>query len=316
LTDRSVRSRADALQVAGLPVVGAIPRIRRRVPALPGAAWRLMPSAGEMSQGGRRLLLAQQPVKTTRAWRRAHKGGPLVTLPEAPAAYAESFNQLHANLALGYQDRPLKTVVFTSSVPGEGKTMSAVNFALALASRGVRVLLIDGDLRCGRVNEVFGCPRQPGFAELLSGRAKFDGVARTVSVGDGTVLVIVPAGDLSPTPGRLLSIEAVREVLGTVAPQFDVVLIDSPPVNLLADASLLGSAADAVLLVVRAGHTRSEALRYAMDQLTAARAPVIGTVLNDVDPRRHSGYDGSYRYLSEVERYYHPAGNGSGGNGR
>jgi Mrp family chromosome partitioning ATPase len=94
-----------------------------------------------------------------------------------------------------------------------------------------------------------------------------------------------------------------------------VVLIDSPPVNLLADASLLGAAADAVLLVVRAGRTRVEALRYAMDQLTAARAPVIGTLLNDIDPRRGVAYDGSYSYLTGVDRYY-VAGNGHNGHGK
>ena len=99
-------------------------------------------------------------------------------------------------------------------------------------------------------------------------------------------------------------IERVRELLEAVAPQFDLVLIDSPPVNLLADAAVLGSVADAVVLVVRAGHTRTEALRFAMDQLTAARAPVIGTLLNDIDLRRHTDDDGSYRYLTEVERYY------------
>ena len=99
-------------------------------------------------------------------------------------------------------------------------------------------------------------------------------------------------------------IERVREVLEELAPQFDVILIDSPPVNLLADAALLGSAADGVVLVVRVGHTRIEALRYAMDQLAAARAPVIGTLLNDIDLRRHTEDDDSYRYLTEVESYY------------
>jgi Mrp family chromosome partitioning ATPase len=73
---------------------------------------------------------------------------------------------------------------------------------------------------------------------------------------------------------------------------------------LLADAALLGSAADAVVLVVRAGHTRVDAVRFAMEQLTAARAPVIGTLLNDIDLRRNADDDDSYRYLAEVERYY------------
>ena len=150
---------------------------------------------------------------------------------------------------------------------------------------------------------MFGCRRQPGFAELLGGTSRFEDGAWRVPVGEKGELVILPAGDLLPTPGRGLEMERVREVLEALAPQFDLVLIDTPPVNVLADAALLGSAADAVVLVVRAGHTGVEALRYAMDQLTAARAPVAGTLLNDIDLRRNT-VDGSYRYLAEVERYY------------
>ena len=205
---------------------------------------------------------------------------------------------------LANQERPPKVLVFTSPLPGEGKTLSIINFALTLAGRDLRVLLIDADFRRGLVNEVFGCARAPGFAELLAGSARFEDGAHRVAVGETGALVILPAGALPSNQRQIMTIERVREVLEALAPQFDVVLIDSPPVNLLADAALLGSAADAVVLVVRAGHTRVDAVRFAMEQLTAARAPVIGTLLNDIDLRRNADDDGSYRYLVEVERYY------------
>jgi tyrosine-protein kinase Etk/Wzc len=96
----------------------------------------------------------------------------------------------------------------------------------------------------------------------------------------------------------------VRTVLDLLAPQFDIVVIDTPPVNLLADAAVLGLAADAVLLVARVGKTRSDALRYAMDQLDAAGAPVAGTLLNDIDLRRNAKDDGAYRYIVEAQQYY------------
>jgi succinoglycan biosynthesis transport protein ExoP len=308
MADQSVRTRADALLGAGLPVLGAIPRVQRGALNLLSRSGRRRRHAHRhqrrLQRAARRLRrVLGRPDKAEHNRAAARIESLLVTRPETPAAYAESWNQLHANLMLAHEPPP-KILVFTSPLPGEGKTLSAVNFALTLAAHRVRVLLIDADLRCGLVGDVFGYARQPGFAELLGGSARFEDVARHISVGETGALVIVPAGGPLPKPGQRLAIERARELLPVLAPQFDVVLIDTPPVNLLADAALLGSAADAVVLVVRAGHTRIEALRYAMDQLTAARAPVIGTLLNDIDLRRHTGDDDSYRYLTEVERYY------------
>jgi capsular exopolysaccharide synthesis family protein len=170
------------------------------------------------------------------------------------------------------------------------------------------MLLVDADLRCGVVSTVLGCGRTPGFAELLAGTAKVGEVLRQVSLGEQGSLVAIPSGALPAVPGRVLTVDRVHEVLGALAPKFDFVVIDTPPVNLLADAALLGSAADAVLLVVRAGHTQSDALRYAMDQLEAARAPVLGTLLNDIDLRRGGRDDGAYRYIVDAERYHDRSG--------
>jgi tyrosine-protein kinase Etk/Wzc len=314
LTDRSVRSRADALLAVGLPVLAAIPRLSRRpINLLPRTTQRRRRPDAPSSVGtffGSSVPIARPPTTPRHGHRRPHRGAAarieslLVTRRETPAAYAESLNQLHANLVLANQERPPKVLVFTSPLPGEGKTLSVINFALTLAGRDLRVLLIDADFRRGLVNEVFGCARAPGFAELLAGSARFEEGAHRIAVGGTGALVILPVGASPPNHGQRLVIERVREVLAALAPEFDVVLIDSPPVNLLADAALLGSAADAMLLVVRAGHTRIDALRFAMNQLTAARAPVIGTLLNDIDLQRNADDDGSYRYLTEVERYY------------
>jgi polysaccharide biosynthesis transport protein len=120
--------------------------------------------------------------------------------------------------------------------------------------------------------------------------------------GTGTLTVLSSGRQLS-SPGRLQVTARIRELLESLTPKFDLVVIDTPPVNLLADAAILGSAADAVLLVVRAGHTQIDAVRYATDRLAAARAPVIGTLLNDVQ-RRHAVDDDSYRYMTDVARYY------------
>jgi succinoglycan biosynthesis transport protein ExoP len=294
--DRAVRSREDARSISGLPVLGAFPRLRLRK-----GARALLPRIGAAESVG--PIVPTGTAGHMRDRTAAAITSLLVTQPNASGAYVESFNQLFANLALSYREKPLKVVVFTSALPGEGKTLSAINFALVGASRGLKVLLIDADLRCGLVHSVLGCRRGPGFAELLAGTAEASEVMRPLALADNVSLVVMPSGELPKVPGRVLTIDRVRAVLGGLTPRFDFVVIDTPPVNLLADAAVLGSAADAVLLVVRAGHTQADELRFAMDQLEGTGAPVLGTLLNDIDLRRDAGYDGSYRYIVDAERY-------------
>jgi len=302
--DRSIRSRADALSASGLPVLGAIPQFESHSPS------QSLPRSRRRRRRSRRarplLLAAGQPAPRPSAdgIAAAAIASRLVNRSSAPLAYVEAFIQLTVNLAIAFEDRPAKVMVVTSPLPSEGKTLTVANLALTVAAQGPRVLLIDADVRCGLIGDVFHSDRQPGFAELLAGTAEFHDVAHHIPLGEDTELVVVPAGDVMPVASRFHGMSRVRDVLEAVSPRFDLVLIDTPPTNLLSDAAVLGSAADAVLLVMRVGQTRVEAVRYAMDRLNAARAPAIGTLLNDIDLRRYGSDDGSYHYIAEVERYY------------
>ncbi len=308
MSDKSVRSRSDALLASGLPVLGAIPRVHDGIPR----ALRKLGRGRKLKTVGEILRSADQETETQvmgafgppASEAAAELAERLVIRPDAPGAYTEAFNQLQANLALAFEDQPLKVLVFTSPLPGEGKTLTAINYALTAAARGKKVLLIDADTRCGVVNQVFGCSRQPGFTELLGDKTRLEDGVRAVIVDAYTSFALLPTGGLLTGPSRELTVERIRQTLTAMRGRFDVVVIDSPPVNILADAALLGSAADGVILVARAGKTRREALSFAMDQLTAARAPVIGTLLNDIDLRRQQYDDGAYRYLAEVEKYH------------
>jgi tyrosine-protein kinase Etk/Wzc len=286
LSDDSVRSREDA-QVAGggLPVLGALPRMRLAKMAM-----------------GVDLLASDKALDEERERTAGSIASQLVTNAAVSATYTESLNQLFASLALGFSDKPPKVVVITSPLPGEGKTLSAINFALVAASRGLRVLLIDADLRCGVINTSLGLRRAPGLSELLAGGDAAQSL-QTVPMERGALSVLA-SGAFPKFPGSLLTIERVRNALDQVIANYDFVVIDTPPVNLLADAGVLGSAADAVLLVARVGHTQASDLAYAMEQLEGMRAPVIGTLLNDIDLRRNARDDGSYRYLAAAERYH------------
>ena len=296
VSDRSIRSRADVLRASGLPVLGTFPR----VPRLGGAMRRVKGKAAP------RLIA---PVAIGRygapaSAEAAELARRLVLQDDTPGAYGEAFNQLQTNLGLSYQERPLKVLVFTSPLPGEGKTLTAINYALTAAARGNNVLLIDADTRCGIINQVFGCTRQPGLTDLLADKVRFEDAVRSVTVNQTTSIALLPTGELLSGPSRDLTLARLTQAIGVLRDQFDVVVIDSPPLNMLADAALLGSVADGVILVARAGQTQREALAFAMDQLVAVRAPVLGTLLNDIDLTQAQYDDGTYKYLAGSEKYY------------
>ncbi|MFN0181707.1 MAG: polysaccharide biosynthesis tyrosine autokinase [Gemmatimonadales bacterium] len=313
LADRSIRSRDDVMHVSGLPVLGAFPR----VPDQPGGVIRRLKNrAAQLKNRAELGVMAMLPAVAGAGPSRNGSGVEsgnaaagelarrLVLRDDTPGAYGEAFNQFQINLALGYQDRPLQVLVFTSPLPGEGKTLTATNYALTAAARGQTVLLIDADTRCGIINEVLGCTRQPGLTDVLADRTPLDEAIRAVAVNPTTTIALLPTGALLRGPSRELTLDRLTEVIARVRSRFDLVVIDSPPLNILADAALLGSVSDGVILVARAGQTQREAFGFAMDQLAAVGAPVIGTILNDIDLSRARYDDGTYQYLNGGEKYH------------
>jgi len=176
--------------------------------------------------------------------------------------------------------------------------IAAINLALTLCERGLTVCLVDADIRRGQVHGAFGIPRGPGLAEVLQGKAPFDLACRHARVGEFRRLAVLPSGGPATSPPGLVGSVRMRELLAQLREHYDLVVVDTPPVNILTDAALVGAHADGVLLVVRAGSTDIAALGYAMEQLRHVRAPALGVVLNDVDIKRYSAYDGAYRYAS------------------
>jgi capsular exopolysaccharide synthesis family protein len=186
----------------------------------------------------------------------------------------------------------------TSALPGEGKTTTAANLALVLAERGLSVLLVDADMRRARIHKAFDIPRSPGLVDVLDGTRTFEQACHPVLVGDNRVLTVLTAGKPSSSPPALLGSHRMGVMFGHLKQSYDLIIVDSPPVNILTDAALLGRHADGVLLVVRTGVTDSAALGYAIAQLNHVRAPAVGVVLNDIDVKRDAAYDYAYHYAS------------------
>jgi capsular exopolysaccharide synthesis family protein len=198
---------------------------------------------------------------------------------------------------------PPHLLVVTSPSPGDGKTTTAINLAITLAERGRRTLLVDSDLRRGTVGALLGLERSPGLTTILVEGVDPGKVMQQVTLEGGAKLDVLTTGMLPDNPAVLLATDRARRVFQAFRDEYEVVVIDSPPVNVAGDAAMLGSISDGVLIVARAGVTASQALTLTMEQLRAVRAPILGGVLNDVDFDRDITYDGTYRYAKDRSIY-------------
>lgn len=214
--------------------------------------------------------------------------------------YAESVRTVSTGILLSALDIPRKIVVVTSSGQKEGKSTFAMNLAFS-QSKSARVLLIEGDMRRPCFGEALKLPPQhKGLSQLLSGTATFDECLTRI---DGTNLHVVPAGPIPSNPLELLSSRKFRELLAMLRDRCDMVIIDSPPVQLVSDALVIGSQATGVIFVVKADDTSVRSAAAGLKRIAAAHIPVFGVVLNQQD-------------FKKAERYYgESAGYGSYGYG-
>ncbi len=218
----------------------------------------------------------------------------LVTVKERRSHMAEAFRTLRTNLLFAEDGESVKTLVITSPAPGEGKTTTAANLAVTYAQQGLKVLLVDCDLRKPRLAELFEINRKPGLAELLVGESSWEEAIRPVAGVEG--LSILPAGTLPPNPTEMLGSAVMRDLLAALREKFDVVIMDTPPLAGGADAAILGGASDGVLLVAKAGATHQQGARLAARELRAVGAKVVGAVMNDPAGELPRYGDNAYYY--------------------
>ncbi len=202
---------------------------------------------------------------------------------------AEQFRTLRSRLYQIRANQPLRTVLVTSSVPGEGKTFITANLAQAIVRQpDRRVLIIDADLRCPRLHVPLGAPNVPGLTDYLRGAA--DEMA-VIQQSHEDNLCFIAGGRQVKDPSELLSNGMLKKLLDRVTPVFDWVLLDSPPCLPVADATMLADFCDGVLLVVQAGKTASEVAQKACQELQGKN--IVGVVLNAVE---ESHLYGTYYY--------------------
>jgi capsular exopolysaccharide synthesis family protein len=226
--------------------------------------------------------------------------GPTLLHQGVPPSFAEAVRAVRTNVLFSSADEGVRSIVVTSAGPGEGKSLFSSNLSVSLAQAGQRVLHIDADMRRPRVHEIFEISQEPGLSNLLVGDCKPSEAVRKTEVAN---LAVLPAGMIPPNPAELLGSKRCEEYFATLSEHFDWVVVDSPPVLAVADASILANAATGVIFVVGADHTSRQTAKAAIEQLEAVQAHVIGAVLNRADVERNPYYYSQY-YRKEYSRYY------------
>ncbi len=212
-------------------------------------------------------------------------------LPLSPSS--ESIRRLRTNLQFVATGSGAKRVVVTSSLPGEGKSTTSLNLAVALADAGSRVVLVDADLRRPSIAEHAGIEGRVGLTTVLIGRAKVEDVIQT---WQDSHLDILPAGQVPPNPSELLGSKVMADLLDDLARRYDVILLDSAPLLPVTDAAILSKLVGGALVIVGADRIHRPQLVESLETLRAAGAAVYGLVLNKVERRGVDGYGYGYGY--------------------
>ena len=253
--DQTIKTASDVERALRIPVLGLIPYERR-------AAWH-------GSDAHRRALA-------------------LITSSAPDDPTSEAYRVLRTNVTfVSAEQRALKVICITSAGPAEGKSTTAANLAITLAQQGSHALLVDADLRRPHVHRAFNLVQEPGLTDVLIGASTArEAIRPNVIKG----LDILPGGALPPNPSELLGSEAMHRLLGELRGQYDTIIFDTPPALAVTDATVLGTSADAVILVIRVGETDEVAAQRAVEAFRRVQTRIAGAVLNGVEKTRDRYY--------------------------
>ena len=307
--DNSIKTSEDVERYAGLPTLGVVPRF----------------SVGGTEKGylySRRKKERKPEEKTEEVIQVAADAGTQQAEAQvAPAAapkaapihprmielvphhfpnsrLAESYRSIRTALLLSSADQPMKTIIVTSAVPGEGKTVSVANLGVTLAQSGKTVLIVDADLRKPRQHRVFNVKNTFGLTSYLTDSIELRKVVKTTAVPN---LCLINAGPVPPNPAELLGSEKMAAFIELLRDKCDYILFDMPPMLEISDALILGARVDGMILVIHGDKTSREALRKAREKLDLLKVRTLGVIINNVN-MDHQGY--AYRdYYQSYERH-------------
>lgn len=213
----------------------------------------------------------------------------LVTVSDSKSIISEQFRTIRTNITFSIPDQKLKTILITSSTPGEGKSTIAANLGVVYAQEGKRVLVVDGDLRKPTLHQTFKTFNKIGLSNVLAKSATFYEAIQVTFV-EG--LDVMTSGPIPPNPAELLASNALDLMIHDLKKDYDMIIFDAPPLLVVSDAQILANKCDGTLLIANTGVVEKEAVVKATATLANSQANTLGVVLNNyVFPRQHQYYD-------------------------
>ena len=217
----------------------------------------------------------------------------LISKMDANDPIAEAYRTIRYNLKYASLDKPLKNLLITSSNPKEGKTLTVANLGISFSQAGLKVLVIDTDLRRPRLHELFGKLNQAGLTQVVAGEFGWEAI---VSTGINN-LSLLPSGPTPLNPTRMFESERLKELIGTLSSRFDLIILDSAPLLIKSDAAVLGRYVDGIIYIAEAGKTTRKAVTETVDILKKANLRLLGVVLN-----KYGKIKSSSRYARERKK--------------
>ncbi|OAS21875.1 CpsD/CapB family tyrosine-protein kinase [Paenibacillus oryzisoli] len=221
---------------------------------------------------------------------------PIITHQNPKSPISESYRALRTNIQFSSIDEELRVIMVTSAGPGEGKSTTLINLAVAYAQTDKRVLVIDGDLRKPTMHHTLRVSNRWGLTNLLTNELTIREVLQDTFIPN---LQIITSGPIPPNPSEILASKKMTSTIEELKQRFDVILIDAPPAIAVTDSQIISSRSDGVILVVNSDRTKREAVLKAKQNLDNVRARILGVVLNNVDRKNKDAY--YYYYYGESQ---------------
>lgn len=294
--DNTVKGAEDVEKLVGLPSLGVIPflppegmKTKKRHGYYSGYKYYKSYSHGEENPGEEASTLPD--IKEIE----------LVNHLYPKFSISEDYRTVRTSILLSHAESPPKAIVFTSALPGEGKTVTVANMAVAFAQLKERVLIVDADLRKPRLHKIFKVKNVGGLSGYLTGKVALEDAIQKTFVEN---IWLIPSGPIPPNPSELLNSRKMKMMMEELRKGLDIILLDSPPVLAVIDPVIVASISDSTVLVIEAGKTTNNPFESAVDEIRKANADIIGVLFNEAKVTKHGYYSGYYKGYSKYYRYH------------